>query len=582
MVRKGGGVRIEATLGNASYLGLYALFHIFISTLLFVRDKRVLARVFYGTAGVLNLIVLYNTATRGAILGLFGGAIIAAALIAIFEKEWGAQRKIALGSVLAIVALVGGLVIFHNAPFITSNPVLARIASVTRVESVLQEMSASRFRIWEMGWKGFKEHPVLGWGQENFNLVFSKYYDPRMYGQEPWFDRAHNVVFDRLVDGGTLGLLSYLSIFLSVIYYLWFCRRKNESFAITERALFTGLLAAYFFQNLFIFDQFASYFLFFSVLAFLHFRATESERTSERLEREAFEQKDYIAAALIVVGTVAVLYTVSINGIRANQTLLEAIRPQTEGIGKNLEYFKRALAYDHVVGIMETREQLVTVSAGLASMQDNRQTKDDLFVLAKEEMRKQVNLQPMDARYHLFLANLFTGYGAIEDAISELQQGIAVSPKKEQFYYLLGNLYFSIGKYERAIEVFRVPFENAPENNQSRTLYAAAAIYAGKDDIAEKTLKPMGGMEEMASIADTIFVNAYVSRGQFDKVAEIWERRVAKDPNSPQAYLSLAAAYVKLGKSQKAIDTVKKVMEIAPDFKQQGEELIRRIKDGDM
>ena len=47
-------------------------------------------------------------------------------------------------------------------------------------------------------------------------------------------------------------------------------------------------------------------------------------------------------------------------------------------------------------------------------------------------------------------------------------------------------------------------------------------------------------------------------------------------------FLVPAAAYVKLGKSQKAIDTVKKVMEIAPDFKQQGEELIRRIKDGDM
>lgn len=34
--------------------------------------------------------------------------------------------------------------------------------------------------------EGFKEHPILGWGQDNFILVFNKYYDPRLYSQEPF------------------------------------------------------------------------------------------------------------------------------------------------------------------------------------------------------------------------------------------------------------------------------------------------------------------------------------------------------------------------------------------------------------
>src|SRR3989344_2001370 len=182
-----GGARIDATLGNASYLGLYALFHVFIAAFLFAKERNVWWRVAYGAVGALNLIILYNTATRGAILGIALGVFLAAILVFVFEKGWGARRKSA-AAIIALVLVAGGfLVVFRNAPFITENPILSRIASVARVEAVIADMQNSRFRIWEMAWKGFKEHPILGWGQENFNLVFSKFYDPRMYGQEPWF-----------------------------------------------------------------------------------------------------------------------------------------------------------------------------------------------------------------------------------------------------------------------------------------------------------------------------------------------------------------------------------------------------------
>ena len=71
-----------------------------------------------------------------------------------------------------------------------------------------------------MSWQGVKEHPILGWGQENYIVLFNKYYDPKMYQQEPWFDRSHNVFFDWLVSGGILALLAYLSFlrWLFIIY----------------------------------------------------------------------------------------------------------------------------------------------------------------------------------------------------------------------------------------------------------------------------------------------------------------------------------------------------------------------------
>jgi O-antigen ligase len=76
-----------------------------------------------------------------------------------------------------------------------------------------------------MAIKGIAEKPFIGWGQESFNYVFNKYYDPRMYNQEQWFDRAHNVFFDWLTAGGILGLGTYLFFFGTLLWYLW---RKND------------------------------------------------------------------------------------------------------------------------------------------------------------------------------------------------------------------------------------------------------------------------------------------------------------------------------------------------------------------
>ena len=68
--------------------------------------------------------------------------------------------------------------------------------------------------IWNISWQGVKERPILGWGQDNFSFVFTKYYNPQMYAQEPWFDRSHNVFLDWLVAAGVVGLIAYLYLFL--------------------------------------------------------------------------------------------------------------------------------------------------------------------------------------------------------------------------------------------------------------------------------------------------------------------------------------------------------------------------------
>ena len=80
-----GGVRLDATFGNATYLAIYMLFHIFLNLLLLAWSSRgSIWRWFYGFAIFAEMFILYHTATRGAILGLIGGLFLTALLILIF------------------------------------------------------------------------------------------------------------------------------------------------------------------------------------------------------------------------------------------------------------------------------------------------------------------------------------------------------------------------------------------------------------------------------------------------------------------------------------------------------------------
>ena len=105
--------------------------------------------------------------------------------------------------------------------------------------------------------------------------MFAKYNDARMYAQEPWFDRSHNVFMDWLIAAGALGLVAYLALYFSAIWTMWCSKysknHKNSRNEFIEKALLTGLLVAYFIHNIFVFDNLISYILFFIVLAYIHF-----------------------------------------------------------------------------------------------------------------------------------------------------------------------------------------------------------------------------------------------------------------------------------------------------------------------
>lgn len=420
-----------------------------------------------------------------------------------------------------------------------------------------------------------------------------------MYGQEPWFDRAHSVVFDWLAAGGFLGLLTYLFLFFAGLYALWVYplrkrslpetkKREGFSFSFAEKSILTGLLGAYFIQNIFVFDTIVSYFLFFSVLAFMHAHSGESTSVSRFLNRWKPHQSEFLGrlfVPLIIVGVIALLYLVSIKGIMASRALLDGIdlrsasgaktqQEQTNALRANLQSFKKAIGSGYL-GRAEAREQLTQVTGQLVGAPVSEDIKRDFFTYAREQSREQIEDAPLNVRYRLFLATLLLSYRMPNEAIQELEAALVVMPKKQDIYLLLGNAYFQVGNMEKMLEVGRIGFELEPKNQKTVSAYAAALVYARKINEADEFLKDK--KDAMGTNGKANLINAYISINRFDKVVPLWEEIVASDPQNASYHVSLSAAYLEVGERRRAIQEVETAIALDPSFKAQGEGIIRDI-----
>ena len=564
-----GGVRLDATFGNSAYLGIYAVFHIFIALILLLKEKRLGLRIAYGVLAFSEFIILYYTATRGAILGFIGGIIISGLLIAWKEKNNKHVRTLAKGFIGIVVVVLIGFYAVRNTSFVQKSPVLSRFASM----SLSEAQSQGRYYVWPMALKGFAERPLLGWGQENFNYVFNKYYNPAMYNQEQWFDRAHDVVLDWLIAGGVLGFLSYLGMFMALMYFMW----KKAELSVEEKSLLTGLIAAYIFHNLFVFDNLISYILFFTVLAYVHGRTVHQPIWSRLFERTfSKDALTYIALPLVVLGTAVGMYVINVPAIVTAQTLIQSITfTQGKDPAQNLQQFKDLFA-QHSFGSSEALEQLVSDTAQImAAQQVKNEVKQGFFELTDRQIKIKITQTPEDARYLLFAGSFYNHFASYSTALPYLQKAVEFSPGKPAMYFELGNTYIGMKDYPKALDAMGIGYNLVPVYTEGQINYAVAALYNNRPDIADPLL---AALDKNTYISDNRIVRAYLDTKNNDKVESILQARVNSSPSDAQNQLTLASFYVQIGQKAKAIAIIQQVDDAHPEFKAQGESYIKSLQ----
>lgn len=568
------GTRVDGTFGNATYMGIYLMFHVFLAAMLLADEwqkrpvgNRTGVALLYGGVIVLNSVILVFTSTRGAILGLIGGAALATFL---FLVRAGSKKWLAYAAVgFCVLVLFGGLVRAQkDSDWVKNIEPLQRLSIMSFSERTI----TSRFMNIGMAIEGFKERPILGWGQENYALVFDKYYNPEMYAQEPWFDRVHNVIFDWLVAGGIIGLLTYLSLYATSLWALW----RGSVFSVLDQSILTGLLAGYFFYLLFTFDNIMSYIMFTAVIAYIAARTSEKAELLSSKALVPYKAAPLVAlAAVFVVG--ASVWGANASAYAANRTLIQGLSPQQGGVAVNLEKFKEALAYDSF-GTQEVREHLSQTAAQIGGMAEApAEIKKAFYDLAITEMQKQSDEVPESARFPFFLGILKDTFRDHEGARAALQKAHENSPGKQAIIFQLAMNAIARGNPAEATTLLEQAYQSAPEYREAATLYALALVSSGQFDNAEPIV---------AEIADGTYspdqrlLAAYVSQGKYDKVASLMSLYIAKHPDDAKARVTEAAAFYAGGDKAAAIRSLEATQKAIPQSAAAAASLIEQVKAG--
>lgn len=616
--------RATGTIGNAAFLASYLILNIGLVLVLLLETRRgrffsnLYWRAFYYCALFFDVLALYLTETRGALLGIIAGFFVFTFLYLFLVKKNPEENFIAgiknnkikkyfVISLIAVIVFGGVLITFKNHQIVKSIPGLSRLANISINDTTAQ----TRLLAWKISWQSWKDKFVFGWGPENYKLAFNKDFDAAFYRygrEETWFDHAHSIIFDIGVSSGFVGLLAYLSIYGAGFYLLW--KRKNDN-PVVAIAL-AAALVAYFAQNLFVFDVFNSYLILFLLLAYIYFFTQGKENAEEKTNNNKTRQlklgvviKFGFVVLIIFVASILWQYNAKtlIADFWAAESYKNANHPKTHealsrtdkapGMYKKvIDIYKKTLGYE-TYGNPEIRIDLATfVFDNTENKQLKFNQKEDGFKFAIGEIEKSLKDHPRNARWYLFGAKLFQGYAQLKlienqdnaDLANKseelIRQGIDLSPKRVALYYVLVQTLIMEKKYDEALQISQsvVPFyAKMPD---SYWYVGLAYLSKGEETSAMKYVDQALDLRyHFQNIDDlTLAATFYSRQSNLERLKEVYEQAIKLDPRNPQWYASLATVYSKLGDKQKAIETAKMILNFKPDVEEEVNQFIKTLE----
>ncbi len=485
---------ISGPFENRNVLASFLVFVMPVSAgFLFEKISRKL-KIMVGLVGIITLIALIYTRTRGAWVGFMGAmAFFAGAKLMagggmkkIFKSLFSKKSLI----IISLMVICFGLLIRYD--YRRPGSFTEKFLSIADLED---PATRHRFVMWRTGIDVIREHPLLGTGMGTFKKIHlkyqSKYLRTKKYGRFEGLSRfAHNDYLEITANTGILGLGTFLWLIVT-LYWTGFKRLKQISeskyspnLLIVILSSLTAVLIHSFFHYSFYLPTTSM--LFWLWLGLLNTGGSKLERTEENIRPSIIRQ------SAIVVITVLLLLWVT--------------RPFMASL-----YFDRATYY--------------TMSGDY----------DKAIAMYK----KSIKLNPVDEKAHNNLGNVYRDIGLHREALKEYERALKINPYSAEARNNLGILYVNRGLYDEAIKEYMLAIEINPNlavvhNNLGNT-YRKKRLY-------DKALKEY---KEAISI-DRRFAKAYnnlgvslAEMGRLREAAQKFRRALRINPNYEQARSNL-------------------------------------------
>lgn len=561
------GDRLTGTLGNAAFLAGYLLINIFFAIILFSQRKNIYLKIWYILIAFLELIILILTQTRGAMLALIASLLFFGIGYYFFSSP-SPRKKYAL--ILSLIIIFSSLTLFlaRNSNFVKNQPLLNRFANI----SLQKDTGRIRIMSWKIGLQAFLEKPLFGWGQENYYVAFYKHLNPDFFTYSgETFDRAHNKIIDVLVMNGLLGLLSYLSIFGAGFFVLW-RKRKQDPFIIF---VLTSLLAAFFIQNLTLFDMPVSYLMFFLILSLIYFIAkpdvilqTEIKKNKQQ-SPVLFLTSAWITTFLLIYCAWAGNLKIAIASARSiDAQKILSVQPINDSLLKSsLEKFKLSVSSKTMTN-PETGKILppIFISASNSNLVFPSSRIESIKIIA-QELEDEIKKMPLFADYYLNLADIYATLGAIDPSYFQkgkeaMEKLLKEYPNVPQFYYkmVINRLLAQDLNGARDFCLKSISLnEKLPTNWwYLSVIYYYAGDYQTAQENAEKAIKlgyvytDFNGQFFLGQLNEKL--------RNFEKSNSFYFEALKLAPQDLQVNLNIAKNYKELGQKEKALELAQKLL----------------------
>ncbi len=581
------GSRISSTIGNPAFFAGYLLFGIFASLGFFIKSRNYFLKSLYFLFFVVQLFMLFKTETRGSFIAVIVSFLLFAFLLFLFTKNK-KIKKISIVSFIVLVFAVWGVWALKDSAFVKNIPILKRMTTISLNDVTTQ----SRLLTWKSSWYGFKDNMFLGYGLENYNIAFNKYFHPEIFkdsGSQIWFDRAHNIVFDLLVAGGLLAFLFYFPMFILSFYVLYQYWKKTGEYQIP--ILIVSLLVGYFVQNLFVFDTLSLYISFYALLAYIFYISVFYKLFpySTRKDTDIISGKNFkvVLVALSLVFVTVSMYYFNIKPIKANNKAIYALwyASQVKDYEKASEIYKEAISMQTYQST-EIRQKYAEFAMDIVR---RREVPDDFaknrLIEAIEYTKENIKEHPYDVQHYLFLMMLYNQMTVFDKsyaqkAVDISEKALSLSPTRPQIYYELGQAYLALSQNDKAIESFKKAVDLQPEARES--WWNLAMAYAVINDVenSDKILEKLNEMNyDVYSIKSlSRFIPVYISNKNIDKLIDIYTKFIEIESTNAEWWAKLAALYKEKKDYEKAKEYVVKAVELDPRLEQEAVKFLSTLE----
>lgn len=568
------GDRLNGVIGNPLFFAAYMIFPTTFAFVLFARaqkDNR--WRWAYLGAGVFCLVTTFFSQIRGVFLGIVAGAFFAVGLLFLFQAS--KKQKKRTGIVIALfVLVVGGMyVLFQTNPAAGDTlPVAKRLFSI-RLDTAT---ATTRFMAWDIALRGWQDHPAVGWGPENFQYAFDRYYNPaflRYSFAETVWDKPHNFFLEVLSTMGILGVAAYL-VLLSILFAK-LKRLMKDSTHSADRIgyiVLTGGLVAYIVQSLFGIETTNSLQLWFVSLALVGWACARKEEGRTAPFKQVWWQ-----AILVVTFLFAGFFAYKNTTIYRGSVLMSDARDAANVGAIELWKEKARATLDYPVPFLI--EQATFTIQDISSLEGRGFLDADVLQTVSgrlvDVLLAAAQQHPDIYQHHFWLSEIYAFMGEyidptyVDRAIEELYIAGKLSPGQQRVPLTLSKNYLLEGRVKEAITILEDLVEQDSILTEPRWFLGLALIEDGQEDRGLQELEASlpFGTQFRGNIL--YLIDIYANREEYDKIVPLYEKLIEREPNNASFYASLAATYAALGDTEGLVESLNTAVALDPSLREE-------------